>query len=77
MEFVIKAVFVATNNCELIEQVGKKKSHYKGKTQFFPSYTGKKPVFPSTTLTPSTTPLGTGWSVLWDSKWAYSHLIPF
>lgn len=76
MEFVIKAVFVATNNCELIEQV-EKKNHYKGKTQLFPSYTKKKPVFSSTTLTQSTTPLGTRLLVLWDSKQAYSHLIQF
>ena len=75
MEFVLNVVFVATNNCELIEQV--KRSHYKGKTQLFPSYTKKKPVFSSTTLTQSTTPLGTRLLVLWDSKQAYSHLIQF
>ena len=39
MEFVLNVVFVATNNCELIEQV--KRSHYKGKTQLPPPTQGK------------------------------------
>ena len=40
MEFVIKAVFVATNNCDLIEQV-KKKAIIKEKLNFFPPTQGK------------------------------------
>lgn len=36
MEFVTKAVFVATNNCELIKQVKQKKAIIKGKLNFFP-----------------------------------------
>ena len=45
MEFVLNAVFVAANNCELIEQA-KKKVIIKEKVNFSPPTQGKKNCLP-------------------------------